>query len=139
MNLAALEARFVRYEDKVETWRVVDRQPGPGETAADVPSHEVTGPKTYSVPVASFAEAQGVWFLCPLCFEKNGGNVGTHWCEVTFAGRGALDHQGSHGSDGRPTRWNASGTSLADLTTTPSILLGGGCAWHGYITNGDAK
>lgn len=84
--------------------------------------------------VKNFADAQGVWFLCPLCFAKNGGAVGTHSCEVTFEGRGAKDDEGSHGTNGQPTRWTASGTGLHDLVCTPSILLTPpGCAWHGFI------
>lgn len=82
----------------------------------------------------SFAEAQGIWFLCPICFKKNGGSVGTHAVEVTFAGRGAEPDQGSHDSAGNPSRWNASGTGFEDLVLSPSILLtGGGCGWHGFV------
>jgi hypothetical protein len=38
----------------------------------------------------------------------------------------------------RPSpRWIATGASLDDLTTKPSIQIVGGCAWHGFITNGE--
>ena len=84
----------------------------------------------------TFNNAQGIWFLCPICFMKNNGPVGTHSIDVTFKDRGALDNQGSHGTNGQPTRWTVTGSSFDDLTTQPSILLGGGCGWHGYITNG---
>ncbi len=90
--------------------------------------------------VETFAEAQGVWFLCPLCFAKNGGAIGTHYVDVTFEGRGAKDDEGSHDLQGRPSRWSASGSSLDDLSCSPSVLLlGPGCGWHGYITSGGAQ
>lgn len=88
--------------------------------------------------VQSIDEAQGIWFLCPVCFTKNGGAKGTHSCEVTFEGRGAKDDEGSHDSAGKPSRWGFSGRTFEDLTTTPSILLvPPGCGWHGFITNGE--
>lgn len=111
MRLTELEPQFMRYESR--------------------DGHE------YTCPVAGLSEAQGLWFLCPKCFQQNGGSVGTHMCDVTFAGRGALDHHGSRNKDGKPTRWNVSGTDFDNLTTTPSIQIEGGCNWHGYITNGE--
>lgn len=93
--------------------------------------------------VDSLAEAHGLWFDCPKCFIANGGPVGTHGVRIFFAGRGVPDH-GTNGDvlggneAGQPVRWNVSGTGYHDLTTTPSILLqGGGCGWHGFITNGE--
>jgi uncharacterized protein DUF6527 len=135
MKLIDVEPQFVRYETRIDTWDVIE---GDYETwrARGCPTKEVTGPKEYTIPVASFAEAQGIWFLCPKCFQENGGPVGTHQCDVTFEGRRVADGHGSHGSDGKPTRWNVSGTGFENLTTTPSILLIGGCGWHGYITDG---
>jgi len=138
MKLIELQPRFVRYETRIETYAVAN---GDHTTWRErgCPTHEVTGPRHYSEFVDSIAEAQGIWFLCPLCFQTNGGDVGTHWCEVTFANRGASDEQGSHGHDGKPTRWDMSGTNFQDLTLTPSIDLVDGCAWHGYITNGEIR
>ena len=81
----------------------------------------------------SLAEATGVFLLCPACFTRNGGPVGTHGLIVTFADRGVPDHLGSHGSKGQPTRWQVRGSGLHDLTTTPSIDVG---CWHGYLTDG---
>lgn len=108
MQLTALEPRFLRY------------LPGRVREFSDL-----------------LAEAQGVLFLCPLCFKANGNSpVGTHAIEVTFADRGVAAEDGSHGSDGQPTRWTVSGTGYADLSTQPSILLLSECAWHGFITNG---
>lgn len=85
----------------------------------------------------TLAEAQGLWFLCPLCFAQNNGPVGTHACETSFEGRGVLPEQGSHNKEGKPVRWNVSGTDFSNLTLTPSVQLQGGCNWHGHITNGE--
>lgn len=43
----------------------------------------------------------------------------------------------------KPGRWNPTGTGYGDLSFVPgkksnSVLLLGGCAWHGFITNGEA-
>lgn len=114
MKLDELEPQFMRYETRTEDCV-----------------------REYTIPVDSFAEAQGIWFLCPKCFAINSGPVGTHMVDCTFAGRGALDTQGSHGKEGKPTRWNASGSDYSNLSLTPSILIDGGCAWHGHVTNGE--
>jgi hypothetical protein len=82
-------------------------------------------------PVDSLAEASSITFKCPKC--------GGHRVSVTFAGRGVPDHLGSQNDQGQPSRWDATGTWLADLTLRPSIWLNGaGCGWHGFVTNGDA-
>lgn len=90
--------------------------------------------------VATLAEADQIDFLCPLCFEKNGGPVGTHMVMVSFAGRDIPDEAGSRGTDGKPTRWAVSGTGLDDLVLTPSIALNQSapaesnvCRWHGFV------
>jgi Family of unknown function (DUF6527) len=128
MKLTQLEPQFIRYETRIEqrTFRNPD-----GST------EERTSPVRYSIHVASVSEAQGIYFLCPKCFAENAGPVGTHGCEVSFADRGVKDEDGSHGNDGKPTRWSVSGDSCENLTLSPSILLGGGCAWHGHVTNGE--
>jgi len=120
LKLALLEPGFFRYETRIEEYHT--------------DKGKVTGPREYRIPVATLAEAQCIFFLCPICVHKQG-----HQVEVTFAGRGVLDHQGNHNKAGNPTRWNVSGNDFSDLTTTPSILLEGGCAWHGFITNGEIR
>lgn len=86
-----------------------------------------------------FGEAQGVRFLCPLCFTRNGGPVGTHSviCWSRAAGEDA---------EPKPGRWSLHGTSIDDLTLhgdpvggARSVLLLGGCNWHGFINNGRAE
>lgn len=85
--------------------------------------------------VTTIAEADLIMFLCPLCFEKNGGAVGTHSVMVSLAGRNVPDDAGSRDSTGKPSRWTVqSGSGLDDLVLTPSILLSmSQCAWHGFV------
>lgn len=89
--------------------------------------------------VQTVAEADSLTFLCPACFEKNNGSVGTHSVHVTFANRNVPDEAGSRGSNG-PTRWDVSGTTLDDLVLSPSIQLNPTakpeddcCKWHGFV------
>jgi hypothetical protein len=35
--------------------------------------------------------------------------------------------------------WHREGDTFETLTLTPSIQRVGGCAWHGFITNGEVK
>jgi hypothetical protein len=83
------------------------------------------------------SDTQGICFLCPLCFATNHGEVGTHSVICWFHGRGVPDEL-----DPKPGRWNPSGSSIDDLTFVPpgmtSVLLTGGCGWHGFVKNGDA-
>lgn len=79
----------------------------------------------------SFEAAQGLLFLCPACFEKNGGEKGTHTLLIWFEGRDVPDAWRP------PPRWQlVSGNSLDNLTVRPSIFVKTGCGWHGFITNG---
>jgi hypothetical protein len=117
MRLVDLKPFFVRYETRQEDGKE----------------------REYTHTVDSLGDAQGIFFLCPKCFAADGGEVGTHAIDVTFADRGALPNQGSHGTDGSPTRWTVTGSDFSNLTTAPSILLIRGCAWHGFITNGEVS
>lgn len=87
---------------------------------------------TYS-PVESIADADLVKFLCPKCFAANGGKKGTHQVYAEFAGRNCPPEMNNG------VRWQFSGTSIDDLTITPSILCIGGCAWHGFVENGQTR
>ena len=88
--------------------------------------------------VPSLAEAHGIKFLCPKCYAANGGPVGTHSVICWSADRGAPDAERPG-----PGRWALHGTGYSDLTLdgergkSRSVLLTGGCGWHGFITNGD--
>lgn len=88
----------------------------------------------------SLADADGIQFLCPKCFAQNGGPVGTHSCICWFEGK--VPDTAKPG----PGRWKPSGTGIEDLTFVPyegqplvSVLLNGGCAWHGNIMNGEVS
>jgi hypothetical protein len=82
------------------------------------------------------AEADGMCFLCPVCFVTNNGTVGTHSC-ICWQPRVPQT------INPIPGRWNFSGTGYSDLTLTAgssSILLQGeGCKAHFFITNGEIK
>lgn len=113
LRLAQLEPRFIRHE----------RRDG----------------KTFHRFVESIAEAQGIIFLCPKCFAKNGGPVGTHSVICWSRSRGVPDDV----SPG-PGRWALQGSGFEDLTLgadppnrARSVLLTGGCAWHGFVTKGE--
>jgi hypothetical protein len=127
MRLTDLEPQFVRYVTQSRDEQFAEGRVTPAE---------------YLHHVNTLDDAQGIVFLCPACFAKNGGSVGTHGIEVAFANRGVKDHQGSKNREGKPSRWNAAGTNYSDLTTTPSILIDPAepiCpGWHGYITKGEA-
>lgn len=81
--------------------------------------------------VPTLAEADGVMFLCPVHFTKNGGATGTHSVICWFQGRG-IPPELKPG----PGRWEAGcGIGLDDLTLVPSVDLGDG-DWHGHIKGG---
>ena len=142
MRLSAdLQARLVRREVRIETRRVVRSEvlaakpTGPYDEADLEPR---TGPTEHIVDVDKLEEADGVWFLCPKCFAGNGGRIGTHAVLCWFVGRVPDD------VDPKPGRWTPKGTGLSDLTFVPSagrsqsVLLTGGCGWHGFVIDGDA-
>lgn len=89
--------------------------------------------------VATLAEAQGIWFLCPKCFAKNGGRRGTHAVLCWSKSRGTpVD------ATPGPGRWVLNGTGYHDLTldaepgkTRSALLTGDGCHAHFFVTNGE--
>ena len=99
MKLSELEPRFITY----------------GETnfLTDVP----------------FEQAEGILFLCPGCFKKNGGPVGTHSLIIYFhSTKNPVMLKG----------WKMLGTGMSDLTLFPSILiLNEECRWHGFVRDGE--
>jgi hypothetical protein len=140
MKLRQLEGQFLRREMRVGTWTRIKaavfevKKNGP---YADDEVEEVTEMRPHHVDVATLAESDGVGFLCPKCFAENGGPVGTHYVICWFEDKVPDDVYPG------PGRWNPAGTSLDDLTFVPgkksqSVALIGGCAWHGFVANGDA-
>lgn len=88
--------------------------------------------------VPTIVEAQGLMFLCPSCFAKNNGPIGTHMVLCWSRSRGVPDNV----TPG-PGRWMLVGTSFEDLTldgdppgNPSSVNLGAG-EWHGHIKNGE--
>ena len=79
-----------------------------------------------SQDVDALADADGVMFDCPKCRD--------HKIGVLFTAA----PQGVAWDPSRGKRWTAEGTSLQDLTLSPSILLLSGCQWHGFVRNGEA-
>jgi len=122
MKLTDLYPQFITYGERTITED--DLNPTPYQ-------------QKFMTHVDLLAEAQGLQFGCPKCFEKNGGMIGTHLIDVTFRDRGVSDNLGSHNTEGAPSRWAVSGTGYADLTIQPSVLVQGACGWHGFITNGE--
>lgn len=101
-------------------------------------TYERTDKGVFQHRVRSIEKAQGVRFLCPKCYEANGGSVGTHGVVCWSSSRGVPDD-----AQPGPGRWRLVGTGLNDLTLdaepgkSRSVLLLGGCAWHGFVTNGE--
>lgn len=104
--------------------------------------HIATDGRSYR-EVESLAEAQGVMFQCPKCAvgakrSVDGGFMGVHSVLCWFKDRGVSDEVSP-----KPGRWIPSGSSLDDLTFVgpgaASVLLTGGCGWHGFVTNGKAE
>ena len=135
MRLTDLEPQFLRYETKREMIPFAEGPPigvGPPATVwreAD---------RVYMPYVDKIEQAQGIEFLCPKCFEANGGNVGTHAVICWSSSRGVPDS-----ASPKPGRWRLVGTGYGDLTLdcepgkSRSVLLTSGCAWHGFVTNGE--
>jgi hypothetical protein len=103
--------------------------------------------------VDSLDGAQGLIFQCPLCAqncepgEKEGRRFfrGAHYIICWFRDPRGADPVPDH-VDPKPGRWWAEGHSLDDLSftlgnppITNSVLLLGGCNWHGFVTRGDAS
>jgi hypothetical protein len=102
--------------------------------------HERRDGGNFIVNVETLAEAQGIRFLCPLCFAGHDDPVGVHSVICWSRSRGVPDDV----SPG-PGRWRLDGTGLHDLTLNAdppsdarSVQLNGGCGWHGHVTDGEA-
>jgi hypothetical protein len=83
--------------------------------------------RTYKF-VETLAEADGIWFHCPLCEES--GN--RHSIRIGFHGKAVPGTYG-YNKKGKPVLWNVAGSDLTNLVLTPSIQLEGGCNWHGFV------
>lgn len=129
MKLSELEPHFIRYKTWIDTWTRV---------RPDGTTHEFTGPREGSEYVDTLAEADGIMFLCPVCFKTNNGSIGTHSVICWFEDKVADD------VEPKPGRWYPTGTGIDDLSFIPhnhsnSVLLLGGCGAHFFITLGEIK
>jgi hypothetical protein len=82
----------------------------------------------------SLKTADGIRFLCPKCFEANGGPKGTHSiiCWQPHV---------PQTTPPTPGRWSFEGSTLDNLTlvaASSSIRLTGGCMAHFWIRDGEA-
>ena len=95
---------------------------------------KVLDERTFQFEGVSFAEADGVGFLCPLCFERNGRTaVGTH---QVICWRPKVTKP----IPPNPGRWEFEGTGVDDLSLvagSSSILLTSGCRAHFYVRKGE--
>ena len=86
--------------------------------------------------VDTIDQADGVIFLCPVCWKKNGGSMGT---ESMICWKPSVPQTISPSGG----RWNLVGTGLDDLSLvagSSSILVRNGDGsehWHGFIKNGE--
>lgn len=80
----------------------------------------------------SMEDADGIRFLCPVCFKANNGPRGTH---SVICWRPRVPAEVSPG----PGRWEFAGTGLGDLSLvagSSSVQLLGGCRAHFFVKNG---
>jgi hypothetical protein len=71
-------------------------------------------------------DADGVWFDCPRCKDKDGHGV-LVWCRGTDETRTPL------------ARWIFAGTSLDDLSLSPSINIPDACGAHFWVRSGSIE
>lgn len=123
MRLTNLEPEWINYNPATKGHR----------RYSDTHSHVIYDPAD-DAPFSAepFTEAQGITFLCPTCFVKNGGAVGTEHVLLWFKGVPPEADQPGNG------RWDASGTSFNDLTLSPSVNVDHE-HWHGWIKNGEVS
>src|SRR5579859_7129661 len=120
-TLRELEAHFIAYRE---------------ETQEEMVARGVSKPASLFVRVAAISEAHGVRFICPKSFATHGGKVGAHSVQVYFVGSPVPKDIGVNKS-GQAVRWTASGTTLDDLSLSPSIQEQDNiCGWHGFVGSG---
>lgn len=92
----------------------------------------ITTPTSYQMH-DDIAKADGLMFLCPKCFQQNGGNVGTH-AVICWTPKVPQD------VEPKPGRWEILGTGYGDLELragSSSVLLTSGCMAHFFVRNGE--
>ena len=97
--------------------------------------HEYRDGSEYHVFVDSLGEADGIMFLCPVCWTANKGPIGTHQV-ICWRPRIAPDIHP------KPGRWELIGSSYADLSLvagSSSVLLTSGCNAHFFVRSGQIE
>lgn len=117
-TLRELEGQFIRYRQ---------------ESAEEMFARGVDKPSFFLEHVSALGEAHGIRFICPKSFAVHGGKVGAHSVQIYFAGSPVPANIGVN-QKGDAVRWTASGTSLDDLSLSPSIQEQDSiCGWHGFV------
>lgn len=135
MKLLDLDPQFIRLEQLTNTVTKVVGDPLTWKSGD--PTQQVTELCDYHHDTDDFTQADGIMFLCPLCYRTNGGASGTHRVLCWFKGR--VPDNVKPG----PGRWAKLGSGYHDLTLGPgnsnksSVQLTAGCMWHGHVMNGD--
>ena len=124
MKLSELQPEWVNYSGEGRFRRYRD-----SHSQIDYGSGEMADPPEESEVIAL---ADGLIFLCPTCFKKNNGVVGTESVLCWFAGKSHIPADAKPG----PGRWTATGTSFHDLTLSPSVNVNKE-HWHGFIKKGE--
>lgn len=96
--------------------------------------------KTYQM-MDKIQEADGVQFLCPVCYDTNKGKVGTH---SIICWKPTLPLKGQPGGhDPGPGRWEMKGTGYHDLSlvagSSSVFLTTAECKAHFFVENGRIK
>lgn len=103
------------------------------ESAEEMFARGVDKASFFMEHVSALSEAHGIRFICPKSFATHGGKVGAHSVQVYFAGSPVPAHIGVN-QKGDTVRWNVSGTSIDDLSLSPSIQEQDSiCGWHGFV------
>lgn len=128
MRLRELEAQLTKHSAPMATWKRL--KPGIDPLRGnwtDDDFYDFTGPRDIFTPVATLAEADGIWFVCPKCAATD-----RHEVRIGFSGKAVPGSYG-YNKKGEPVLWAMSGNGIDDLVLTPSIQLEGGCNWHGFV------
>jgi hypothetical protein len=94
--------------------------------------------ETHSHYVDSRADADGVMFLCPVCFAAKGLQFGST-CDIGVHSIICWEPSVPRDRSPGPGRWNMQGTGIDDLTLvapSSSILLQSGCRAHFFVRDG---
>jgi hypothetical protein len=94
---------------------------------------KIINPNLFTTENVGIQDADGLQFLCPVCFKENNGPVGTHSI-ICWKPQVPLTQEPG------PGRWNFLGTSLEDITlqagSSSIFLTTAPCKAHFFIRNG---